>query len=488
MNKHTYIILIITAWLLLMSSNSSAQAPAIEWQKMLGGTSTDQGYYVEQTTDSGYVVAGRALSIDGDVIFNHDTGTFDAWIIKLSKDGVIQWQKTLGGSQDDEAHCVRQTNDGGYIVAGFTFSSDGDVTLNKGACDYWIVKLDAAGNIQWQKTYGGTVDDRAVSIEQTHEGGYIVGGRSNSYNGDVIGHHGSQSKRDLWVIKIDNSGNLQWQNSLGGSENDDCTAIHQTTDGGYIVSGYTKSNDHDVSGLHGNTWPDAWVVKLDSLGSIQWQKTLGGSETEDAQDIVQCANGEYMLAGYTASSDGDITSISNGSSGYIWVVKIDSTGNLIWEDTYGGSNGNWATSIIKTDDDSFVIGGNTWSNDGDVSGNHGLLDCWVFKIDSIGVIKWSKSMGGSVGDELNSIQQTMDGGFVFCGESNSNDGDVSGLHVSGSLKDIWVVKLGPEAVGLPDAPWLQSMAMYPNPATDKLYIRTEKNEELQISLSDLNGK
>ncbi|HVX28799.1 MAG TPA: hypothetical protein VHB70_20795, partial [Parafilimonas sp.] len=189
----------------------------------------------------------------------------------------LQWQKTYGGNQQEYANSIEQTKDGGYIIAGNTYSkNNGDVTNNHGNSDYWIVKTDAFGNIQWQKSYGGSLNDVANSIQQTTDGGYIVAGYAASNNGDVIGNHGSA---DYWVLKLDASGNIQWQKSLGGSDFERANIIQQTVDGGYIVAGFSYSNNGDVTGNHGSA--DYWIVKLDSTGNIEWQKSLGGSAYEE---------------------------------------------------------------------------------------------------------------------------------------------------------------------------------------------------------------
>jgi hypothetical protein len=235
--------------------------------------------------------------------------------VKLSATGAIQWQKCLGGSGWDVATSIQQTSDGGFIVAGRTNSNDGDVTGNHGNDDFWVVKLSATGEIQWQKSLGGSNDDWATSIQQTSDGGFIVAGSTDSNDGDVTGNHGND---DFWVAKLSSTGAIQWQKSLGGSGDELAESTQQTSDGGFIVTGWTTSNDGDVTGNHGGK--DFWVVKLSSTGAIQWQKSLGGSGTDVAESIQQTSDGGFIVAGYTASNDGDVT----GNHGYddFWVVKL----------------------------------------------------------------------------------------------------------------------------------------------------------------------
>ena len=200
-------------------------------------------------------MAGRSKSSDGNVTGNH--GVYDYWVVKLDATGNIQWQKSLGGSNNDIAQSIHTTSDGGYVVAGYSQSIDGNSFGNHGSYDCWVVKLDAAGNIQWQKSLGGLSDDVAQSINTTSDRGYIIAGYSSSNDGEVTGNHGAQ---DYWVVKIDAIGNLQWQKSLGGSSSDVAYAILNTSDSGYILAGYSSSNDGNVTGNHGGV--DCWVVKL----------------------------------------------------------------------------------------------------------------------------------------------------------------------------------------------------------------------------------
>jgi len=412
--------------------------PRIVWEKALGGSNWDEAYSIQQTNDGGYIIAGGTWSNDGDVSGNH--GSKDAWIVKLDGNGNIQWQKTLGGSGYDVAVSIQQTSDGGYIVAGFTSSNDGNVSGNHGGEDAWIVKLDGNGNIQWQKALGGSDGDRAHSIQQTSDGGYIVAGYTESNDGDVSGWHegyddGGNPLPDYWVVKLDGNGNIQWQKALGGSEGDEALSIQQTSDGGYIVAGETYSNNGNVSGNHGGE--DAWIVKLDRDGNIQWQKSLGGSNDDWAKSIQQTSDGGYIVAGRTKSNDGDVSENHGGKDA--WIVKLDSSGNIEWQKALGGSSYDVALSIQQTSDGGYIVAGYTESNDGDVSENHGWYDCWIVKLDKDGNIEWQKSLGGSKEDIALSIQQTSDGGYIVAGYTESNDGDVSENHGS---KDAWIVKLG----------------------------------------------
>jgi hypothetical protein len=246
------------------SPSDSSSSPAIAWQKCFGGSKDDEAKSIQQTSDGGFIVAGKTWSNDGDVTGNHGDGDVwevffqaDFWVVKLSATGEIQWQKCLGGSDYDWVNSIQQTSDGGFIIAGETYSNDGDVTENHGYRDFWIVKLSATGEIQWQKSLGGSWEDEAKSIQQTSDGGFIVAGYTALNDGDVTGNHGG---KDFWVVKLSAEGEIQWQKCLGGSKDDEAESIQQTNDGGFIVAGYTASKDGDITGNHGGK--DFWVVKL----------------------------------------------------------------------------------------------------------------------------------------------------------------------------------------------------------------------------------
>lgn len=480
MKKNLLIFLIIS------SLNLFAQtAPSIQWQKSLGGSSSDMARFTRQTADGGYIVAGYSKSNDGDVSGNH--GGWDYWIVKLDGSGTIQWQKSFGGNNDDFAQSVQQTADGGYIVAGISYSNDGDVTGHHGTTEFddaWILKLDSNGNIEWQKSLGGSYYEKANSVQQTTDGGYIIVGNSASNDGDVSGHHGPASATyDYWIVKLNSSGTIQWQKSLGGSNHDEAFSVSQTTDGGYIVSGASGSNDGDVSGHHGSlgvAYYDYWIVKLSSIGNIVWQKSLGGSDYEYAYSVQQTTDGGYIIAGISRSNDGDVSE-NHGGGGDYWIVKLNNNGNIIWEKSLGGSDFDRAHSIQQTTDGGYIIAGFSSSTNGDVSGNHMGLDYWLVKVNSNGVIQWQKSLGGNDHDESYSIQQTSDNGYIISGNSQSNNGDVNGNNGS---NDYWIVKLSAEGLGTEENN-LSKINIYPKPIRENLYFSEEVSN---IKITDISGR
>jgi hypothetical protein len=434
-----------------VTSNAQTQFNIL-WQKCYGGSEYDYVYSIQQTTDGGYLVAGNTESNDGDVTGNH--GSTDYWIININQYGEMQWQKCYGGGAGDFVRSFQQTTDGGCVIAGTTSSNDGNVTGNHGSSDYWIVKLDQYGELQWQKCFGGSNWDEAHSIQQTTDSGYVIAGTTSSNDGDVTGNHGSS---DYWIVKLDQYGELQWQKCFGGSNIEGECFIQQTTDGDYLVAGNTESNDGDVTGNHGST--DYWIINIDQYGEMQWQKCYGGGAGDFIRSFQQTTDSGYVIAGTTSSNDGDVTG-NHGNTDY-WIVKLDQYGELQWQKCFGGSNWDEAHSIQQTTDSGYVIAGWTDSNDDDVTENHGWGDEWIVKLSQSGEIQFQKCFGGSDNDNAISIQQTTDSGYVVAGYTNSNDGDVTGNH--GGLADYWVVKLcngNPLSISISDSNYCFSTSLF----------------------------
>lgn len=414
----------------LLSCLSLLAQPAIQWQQSYGGNLNDYATHIENTSDGGSVVIGYTESNTIDVSGNH--GGKDYWILKINSSSSILWKKCLGGTSTEWAYDIKQADDNGYIIAGHSFSNDGNVTGLHGTCDFWIVKTDSVGNIEWEKAIGGSNDDGARSIQKTIDGGYIVAGYTSSNNGDVTGLHGS---RDFWIVKLNSNGTITWQKSYGGTYAEYAYSIKQTTDGGFITVGQANSSNGDITGNHGLI--DIWVLKIDMIGNIQWQKSLGGNQNEIAYDVIQNLNGEYLIAGYTESNNGDATGNHGSADG--WIIKLDTFGNIIWQRCYGGSGSEFFRSIIQTGINTYAISGYCSSNGGDVYGYHGgLSDYWIITIDSLSSIIWQKTLGGSDFEGCNSIIQSPDGGFILAGSTHSIDGDVTSAYGN---DDYWIVKL-----------------------------------------------
>jgi hypothetical protein len=291
------------------------------WAKIYGGASDDTAFSVQQTSDGGYMLAGVTRSFGA--------GGYDALLIKTDANGNVQWAKTYGGTSGDYAYSVQQTSDGGYIVVGYTNS------FGAGGYDIFLIKTDASGNVQWAKTYGGTGDDRAYSVQQTSDGGYIVAGRTYSFG----------AGGDIFLIKTDASGNVQWAKTYGGIYWDYAYSVQQTSDGGYIVAGTTWS--------FGAGSYDIFLIKTDASGNVQWAKTYGGGDYDDASSVQQTSDGGYIVAGYTQSF---------GAGDYdIFLIKTDANGNISWAKTYGGTDYDWAYSVQQTSDGGYIVAGYTAS-------------------------------------------------------------------------------------------------------------------------------
>ncbi len=372
-------LLITLIALLTVNNVAIAQLPPVQWESSYGGTLDDEAFDMKLTSDGGSIVVGQTNSNDSDVSGNH--GNYDYWVIKLSSTGALQWQRCLGGTGNQQAYSVQQTTDGGYVIAGTSRdTANGDITDSTWGYDYWIVKLDDTGAIQWQKSYGSTGDDIPSSIIQTTDGGYMVAGIADSANGDVTLIKGMH---DIWLIKLDDTGALQWQKTYGGSGDDYPTSIIQTTDAGYIFTGYTNSNDGDVSGNHGSN--DVWVVKISATGGMQWQKCYGGTQSDGAASIIRTADSNYVFAGFSYSTDGDVT--KNQGHSDVWMAKISPSGSLIWQSSFGGLSYEQAQSVQQTVDGGFIAGGWSFSNDGDVFGNNGNGDYWAAKVSATGALQ-----------------------------------------------------------------------------------------------------
>jgi len=351
--------------------NSFSQS---SFQLAIGGSGNDTAYAIIQTFDGGYALAG--------VTNSYGAGNLDMYIVKLSNSGNLQWTRAIGGANVDYCFSMVQTSDSGYILTGETNS------FGAGAYDFYIVKISAGGILQWSKTVGGGNYDFAWSVKQTTDGGYVVAGSTNSFGA---------GNDDLYIIKLNNIGILQWSKTIGDSGYDDSFSIVQTTDGGFALAGRTNS-----SGA-GNY--DMYLVKIDSLGTLQWNRTVGGTNDDHASSLVQTSDGGYALAGGTTSF---------GAGNYdFYIVKFDGNGNLLWTRTVGGSGSDRAYSIKQTSDGGLIVTG--WTNSFG-SGNYRM---YIVKLNSNGLLQWSRTNGGENNDYGRYIIQTADNGYAVAGLTNS---------------------------------------------------------------------
>ncbi|MEO6166154.1 MAG: MopE-related protein [Chitinophagales bacterium] len=415
------------------SLNAQVTPYSIIWQRPIGGSKQDEIRNLVNTPDGGCAFTGFSKSIDGDVTFNK--GDDDLMVGKMDAFGRIEWIKTYGGNGQEWGRHIQLTEDGGYIIAGHATSLGDflDVKGNNGGFDYWIVKVNSKGELEWQKTLGGSVLDLAYSAQQTPDGGYIVFGGVTSSDGNIIGK--TSTDADYWLVKLDANANIMWQKVIGGSKHEEGSSVEITADGGFIISGFTTSNDKDATGNHGAD--DAYIVKTDALGNIQWSKCYGGSGEDAARGAVQTSDGGYIFAGYTNSEDGDVVGKHDDQD--FWVVKLDAGGNIQWQKPLGGGSLEYAYYIEETRDHTgYLVAGHSGSNNGNISGNHGQYDCWALELDLQGKLVWQKPLGGSDNDYGRSITQTITGDYLVSGYTNSIDSNVAGEHGG---TDGWIVKL-----------------------------------------------
>jgi PKD repeat protein len=463
-------VMAVLAAALLVAPASADIAPVIEWQQLLGGDRPEDVNAVV-ATDGGYLAGGSAhSSADGDVA-GASHGPPDIWLVQLGPLGGLQGQKLLGGDSVDFLAAVNRTSDGGYVLVGSTVSDGtGDVAAgNHGGFDLWVVKLGPLGMVQKQLLLGGSGDESAVSVVQTSDGGYVVlGYTDSSRSGDVAGtNHGA---KDIWVVRLDILGNVAWQRLLGGSGRDVAADIRQTADGGFVVLGYTDSSASGNLTRVNHGGYDIWVAKLDPGGAIEGQVLLGGSGDDYASQLRVTADNGYIVAGGTRSSaSGDVRDQNHGQTD-IWVVKLDAAGAIQAQRSLGGSGYETCSELLQTADGGFLIAGSSNSSaSGDVLDmNHGDFDAWMVRLGPGGATRWQRLLGGAGFEAAYSAVETADGGYVFAAVSSSSaSGDVTGVNHGTGTTDIWMVKLAGTAA--PVVPVPPGTTLPTDPDGDRLY-------------------
>lgn len=391
------------------------------YDEFLGGSGFDQFTEVLQTNDDGYLAVGRSTSNDGEIT-DANNGSEDVLIVKFNEDFDVEWIQQFGGSEIENGLSVIQTSDGGYLIAGFSLSSDGEMDeINNGREDALLLKLDASGNIEWNKQYGGNSFDFFYSVIETFDGDYVAVGRTSSTNGDFLGSIGGY---DGVVVKFDNLGNIKWLKRHGGSGDDNYNEIVETSDNGYLIVGDSTSTDFNGSANNGNQ--DALIVKLDQNGDIDWHKLFGGSNNDVFFSLSLTSDNGFIATGRSSSNDKDITdTYSGGYDGMI--VKFDSLGNKEWNRLIGGTGEEALYSTIETDDNSYIITGYSSSTNSNkiTDTNNGGYDGLLVKNDSNGIKEWDKLTGGINNDFMFDIVQNKNGALITAGRSNSSNGELS---------------------------------------------------------------
>jgi len=354
------------------------------WERTYGGTDGDYGYSVQQTSDGGYIVAGSTYSFGDSEQVN---------LIKTNASGDTLWTKTYGGVNEELSHSVQQTSDGGYIIVGYTNS------FGAGYCDVYLIKTNATGDTLWTRTYGGWGDDLGYSVQQTQDGGYIIVGRTYSFG----------TGGDVYLIKTNTAGDTLWTRTYGGTRFDVGESVRQTLEGGYIVAGFT--------GSFGAGWDDVYIIKTNASGDTLWTRTYGGTGYDLGQSVQQTSDGGYIIAGYTGSF---------GVGNYdVYLVKTNALGDTLWTRTYGGASRDWGCSVRQTSDTGYIIAGGTWSF------GVGAEDVYLIKTNASGDTLWTSTFGGTNSDEGQSVQQTTDGGYIIAGFTRS---------FGAGLYDVYLIK------------------------------------------------
>lgn len=333
----------------------------------------------------GEVAYSLVVTSDGGFAIAGDSSSGGFWLVKTDADGNMQWNKTYGG---DTAHSLIQTSDGGYALAGFIIFS------STSAQDFYVVKTDADGNMQWSRTYGGEHTDIAYSLVETSDGGFAIAG------------HTGWLFQDFLLIKTDADGNMQWNRTYGGEDSDIAYSLVETSDRGYALAGESSSFD----GL--------WLVKTDVDGNMMWNRTY--EERSEDTSLVLTSDGGFAVA---------------GGMGDFWLVKTDNQGNMEWSRTYGGKDIDRANSLIQTSDGGYALAGRTYSFD------VGQGDFWLVKTDAEGNMEWNRTYGGKNIEIAHSLVEVSDGGYALAGKTTS---------FGAGSSDFWLVKT--DAQGIPEFP------------------------------------
>ncbi|MDD5529901.1 MAG: T9SS type A sorting domain-containing protein [bacterium] len=380
---------------ILIATNAFAGAPDTLWTRTFGGTNYDEAYSVQQTKDSGFIIAGMTSTAGTEAIAP------DVYLIKINSSGNTLWTKHFGGTLDDYGYSVQQTSDNGFIIVGYTRSS------GAGSEDVYIIKTNSSGDTLWTRTFGGATVDNGKSVQQTSDGGFIITGYTNSFGAGGY---------DVYLIKMNSSGNTLWTKTYGGVQSDVGYSVSETPDGGFIIAGTTYS--------FGAGNYDVYLIRTNSSGDTLWTKTFGRAD-DDYGYSVRFISGKtegFIIVGTTHSF---------GAGSYdVYLIRTNSSGDTLWTRTFGGTNGDGGNSIFETQDSGFIITGHTSS-----FGAGGYDNIYLIRTNSSGDTLWTKTVGGTKDDYGYSVQQTQDGGFIIAGWTTS---------FGAGMEDVYLIRLGKE--------------------------------------------
>jgi len=482
-----------------LSQAQQAGAPTVLRDRRAGGSAEEYLSATIATADGGYLLAGYSFSgATGDKT-QPSQGVDDFWVVKYDAAGTRQWDRRFGGDQSDRLFTAIQTADGGYLLGGeATSDGTGDMSQrSQGYGDFWVVKLDAAGAKLWDRRYGGQEEDVLTAAVQTTDGGYLLAGSTRSSGtGDVS--QLSQGVGDGWAVKIDATGVKQWDRRFGGTSEDVFTNLLQTTDGGYLLGGWTTSGPSGNVSQPSRGSADYWIVKTDAAGTRLWDRRFGSNYEDVLATMVQTADGGFLLGG-TSTSDagGDKTQPSHGTGNTgrndYWLVKTDDAGTKVWDRRYGGGNDDFLNSVCPAPNGGYLLAGTSRSGaeDDKTQPSQGLDDYWLVRINGNGTQLWDQRLGGLDDDTDAHVVGFTGGGFLVAGTSNSG---VSGnkTQPSQGLHDYWAVRLGAEPLATTAPQGSPAVAVYPNPAHATCMValpgRGTGAATATLSLLDLVGR
>lgn len=468
-------------------------AQEILWERTIGGDKSEYLYDIKATPDYGFIIAGSSFSDKSKNKSAVRKGDLDYFLWKMDEFGNEEWQKSFGGEGSDHLYSVNITHEGGFILGGSSNStkSEDKKDINFGLEDFWIIKLDPAGNEEWQLTIGGKGTDILFKIQQTSDKGFIIGGTSNSDVGNNLKDNPMQKSQncrggmDYWIIKLSESGEIEWQKTLGGIHNDILKDLIQTSDNGYLLGGYSNSPVSEEKTMPNFGEGDYWLVKLDNNGNLLWDKTIGGNGDDNFSALIEVENG-YLVAGNSNSNNSITKTVSNKNGTDFWVLKIDSEGEIEWNNTYDFGEIDILKSITRTSDNNFLLSGYAQNKVHSKENNSvGVDDYVVLKINIKGEELWRKIIGGDESDKLFSTIVTRDGGYVLAGTSNSGKSKDKNSANNGR-DDYWIVKLldkdNEEDVDK------RKIEIYPNPTTEYVnIIINQEFKEAQLQVMDMIG-
>jgi hypothetical protein len=461
--------------ILFFSQYTNGQSPFINFQQCYGGTNIDNGYWASVQPDGSRYFGGLSSSNNADVSGNH--GGADGWVLKTNDSGTILYQRSVGGSDFDFAIDGVSLSNGGLVCAGQTNSNDGDfANQNHGACDAFITELTPNGTIAWAKLWGGTQCDLFNAVWPVAAGGYVAAGETASSDGDVTNYHGGDA--DFWIVRTDANGNALWKKTYGGSGLDRAYDIWKTNDGNFIVTGETASSNGDFPVTQGTR--DVVLMKISPDGNVLWAKTFGGNALDRGLVVRQKPNGDYIVLATTGSTSGQVS----GFRGFrdFWLFRTDANGNLLQQRCLGGTGADDPACMELLPDGDILLGGVTNSNNGDVSDPNNQAQGWLLKLGSDFNIKWERLFGSVTGGantrSINAISQTPDGDVLAMSSPESASGDVT---CSKGGADFWVFTLSP-SVGTVESAINPDWRIAPNPASEYIQIQGKDLEEKNVNV------